>query len=727
MWLAGAGSAHAHDAVRVRPLAGRPDAVVEHRPVRLHGLPVRGAYTSVLRDASGEKVLVHRAPVHPAERRPNEAVLSSAQAVEKAARALGLTAPPRLEGAPKLVYVNVLGHPVLAWEVATALATRPEPSRKTLWIGARSGVLVGEREEVFASKVRIFPTNPAASPDPVVVELTEIDAQGPGVPLVSPRLRAMNCSLSPPDDPDLIEPWWDEGECYAVQRTVSDENGDFFVPLPDVRLPADNTDGDDLYAELSIYAHSEIFFDALAKRGVTTFPCEFSTMLANFRYAEPAVSYPELPFGPLNNAYYTNQCDPDKGVTMLFGQGSSIDFAFDGDVVYHELGHGVTSDLAPDGLWSSRYRSDGLLRDARGINEAVADYLSAMITGDPYLADYVGRYWPNYGRAYIRSARNQKRCPDYTIGQEHNDGEPLMGAMWTTREQVGPAFDQVVLRMLPRLAGDASLEEAAAALLAVMDEMIGEGVFDDLDRAALVRALEARGLFDCPRVLTDPDRVAAGHGMWLRRKTSGVEPFLPGPIQLRHTVPDGSDNVIVTFALRPRGTSTGNPIEDPVTARVLLKVGEDPIAFTYDLVSTVPDDETKEVVLVGGDWDESYEPAVLSEKQRQLVVRGLQPGQTVHVMLVNDGTEADAVADAVRVVSVPADALDEGADPDGGPGATGAPPAATGGEGAVELGEAAAGCACAAEGSGWQDVRRLLVFLGFLLPVSMGRSGGRRR
>ncbi|RMG99850.1 MAG: hypothetical protein D6705_01995 [Deltaproteobacteria bacterium] len=692
--FAAAGPARAAaPAVRVRPVPGKAGSVVEHRQITLHGLPVRRAHETVVRTPTGVRVVSVVRPSHAPDLLPSEARISADAAVEAARAELGLAAPPTVERAPQLVYIDVLGHPVLAWEVATALRTRPEPSRKTLWIGAAGGVLVAEREEVFASKATVYPTNPAASPEPVTVELSDIAADGPGVPLISPRLRAMNCSLEPPDDPDLIEPWWDEGECYAVHRVFSDENGNFFVPLPDVRLEADNVDGDDLYAELSIYVHAERFFDALVDRGVETFPCEFSTMLANFRYTEPAVSYPELAFGPLNNAYYTNQCDPDKGVTMLFGQGSSIDFAFDGDVVYHELGHGVTSDLSPDGLWDSRYRRDGLLRDARGINEAVADYLSAMVAGDPYLADYVGRYWPSYTRPYIRSARNQKRCPDDTIGQEHNDGEPLMGAMWTTREQVGPAFDQVVLRMLPRLPGDADLESAAAALLEVMDEMIDEGVFDAADRAVLYRALDARGLIDCPRVLTDPVEVAGGHTMWLRRKTSGVEPFLPGPIQLRHEIPEGSDNFVLSFKLTPRGTSTGNPIEDPVSSKVLVKFADASIEFTYDLVSVVPDGDAKEIVLVGGDWDATYEPSVLDETQRQVVVRGLLPGQVVHVSLVNDETTADAIASSVRIVSLPADELDEGATPDGGPGDPGGTSGAAG-EDAWDASDPSSSCAC---------------------------------
>src|SRR5690606_15003897 len=122
---------------------------------------------------------------------------------------------------------------------------------------------------------------------------------------------------------------------------------------------------------------------------------------------------------------------------------------------YHELGHGVVSHLAPEGLGSRRLRPDAALTDAGGINEALADYLSAMITHDPELGNYVARYWPTYGSSAIRNAENSKVCPDNTIGQVHNDGEPLMAALWATRKRVGGKLDTAVLEMLMRLTGDA--------------------------------------------------------------------------------------------------------------------------------------------------------------------------------------------------------------------------------------------------------------------------------
>src|SRR5690606_26244546 len=112
-----------------------------------------------------------------------------------------------------------------------------------------SGLVLDEWEHVRSSRARVFQPNPASTPKAVEVELGGIDVTEAGHPLVGDRIRSFNCTLEPPGE-DEIQPWWAEGKCYAVHRARSDENGDFFVPLPEVILPADNADDDDLYAEL---------------------------------------------------------------------------------------------------------------------------------------------------------------------------------------------------------------------------------------------------------------------------------------------------------------------------------------------------------------------------------------------------------------------------------------------------------------------------------------------
>ncbi|HWB77727.1 MAG TPA: hypothetical protein VG755_22325 [Nannocystaceae bacterium] len=655
---------------------------LELQSFALHGVPLSGAF-EVTRD--GTTVLVSRRPIGPPQLRPADARIDAAALGSAIAAALGTDRAPTPESPPVLVYRLVLGEPVLAWEVQLPLTIRPEPSRRTLWISADSGELVDERENVFASRARVFAENPSATPTPIEVVLDEIDVDGPGMPLVGTRLRSLNCVTT---RPAVVESWHEDGECWSAPRTFSDLNGDFFVPLPDVIVPADNVDGDDLYAELAMYVHGERFLAFMAERGLTQYRCELSTMLANFRGVEPDNG---RPYDPLDNAYFTDQCDPSRGPTMLFGQGTEVDFAFDADVIYHELGHGTVALLAPLGLNQLSLRSDGVTPDASAINEALADYIAAMITGDPVLAEYVGRFWTAQDVPYIRSAENDARCPDDVIGESHADGEPLMAALWSTRLRTGEVLDDIVFRALGRLPPDATLEQAAAALVGVAHGMRDEGRIDDEGVAVLERELATRGLDDCPRVIGDPEQLADGITMYLRKTSSSVEPFWPGPMQLRHEVPQDRDRMTVSVELTPRGSS------DPTSASLLVKRGDTPIAYTYSLVARDADGDpsgaskkVRELTLVEGDWDEIVPLTRVADAVHEAEIDGLHPGEVVHVALVATAP-VDALVSRLRVLA-PVPSEDTSSSDDDGDG---------GGDREQRVGgaDSTASCACDVRGS----------------------------
>lgn len=675
---------------RALPLALRGGAAsIVHQAFTLHGLPVRGAFATILSDESGSREVGGARPTAAPQLSPGEARISAVAAEAIAAAHAGAEAA---EEPGALVYLMILGQPVLAYEVELPLQWDPEPSKRTIWVSASSGIVLDEWEHVRSSKARVFQTNPASTPEPIVVELSGIHATTAGEPLVGDRIRSFNCSLEAPPE---IQPWWSEGKCYAVHTALSDAEGNYFVKLPDVILPEDNADDDDLYAELSMYYNAERFIDRMKDFGVEAFKCELSTMLANYRTTELSPSYPDLDYTPLNNAYWTNTCDPDKGPTMIFGQGSAVDFGYDGDVVYHELGHGMVSLLAPLGLGGRKMRPDAVVADAGGLNEAIADYFSVILANEPLLGDYVGRFWPGYGTS-IRSAENTKRCPDNTVGQVHNDGEPFMAAMWAARKRIGrEKVDPIVFELLPRLPPDADLEDAAFTVLAIAEEaqQRGEWTQDEID--ALVRAFDARGLYDCGRVLTKPEKVSGGQSMYLRPAGAAVTPFFPGPMQLRHQVPVGTDNVIVRFSLSPSG-----PPENPANVLVLLKREDAPITFEYTLTAVDKNGDgsgkgsVREVIQVVGDWDRAYAPSNLGGNDNQLVLRGFRPGEVVHVAFANLATSEQVIGSA-RAVSLPPEFLDEGVvqvDVDAeAETETGGAPAE---DPSVRTGEATASCAC---------------------------------
>lgn len=682
-----------HAPTRAFPLPTRQGkATLGHATYTLHGIPVRGAFATNLSDETGSREVAARRPAAEPQLLPEEARIGAREAEAIAAAHAGVEGP---EEAGKLVYRLILGEPVLAYEVDLPLQWDPEPSKKTIWVSAHSGIVLDEWEHVRSSRARVFKTNPASTPEPIEVELKGIHVTEAGHPLVGERIRSFNCTLEEPPEEE-IQPWWSKGKCYAVHRVLSDDNGDFFVPLPDIVRPEDNADDEDLYAELSMYYHAERFIEEMKRFGVEAFKCELSTMLANYRTTELSPSYPDLTYTPLNNAYWTNTCDPEKGPTMIFGQGSAVDFGYDGDVVYHELGHGMVSLLTPEGLSARRLRHDAVLNDAGGINEALADYFSVILTQEPLLGDYVARFWPGYGSA-IRNAENTKRCPENTVGQVHNDGEPFMAAMWAARKRIGKEkVDPIVFELLPRLPSDADLELASHTVLEIAEEALARGEWTETDIDHLIRAFDARGLYDCPRVQTNPEKVAAGQSMYLRARSTAVTPFWPGPMQLRHEVPEGSDNVVVRFRLGGESAVPGNPSG----VLVLLKRADAPIAFNYTLTAVdkngdgSPKGSVREVIQVDGDWDLALTPSRLGTNDNQVVLRGFLPGEVVHVALVNLQT-SEQTASSVTVVSVPPEFLDEGTvtvevEPPKGPGVN-APE--------VHTGEPEASCACRSHGT----------------------------
>ena len=645
---------------------------IEHRALSLHGIPVRGGYQRALIGADGsERILIDRRPVAPPALLPSQARVAAADVsaiarAHLAARAdpiqgTGADDPQAGDGAdppgrepdpPQLVYRLILGEPVLAWEVQMPLTMSPEPSRPRLWISAATGRVLEEQEQVLSSRARVFEENPSRTPEPIEVEL-DIDVDVAGVPLDGPVVRALNCVDEPPADPEAIFAWTDEEECYAVVGLLSDEDGNYFPRLPDILYPEQSQDTDDEYAQLSMYFHSQRFFTRFAELGMDSFSCEKSTMLANFHEFGPSGS---LEFTPLNNAFYTNECDLEDGPTMIFGQGSEVDFGYDGDVVYHELGHGVVAHLAPDGLLQPRLRAEASLVDARALNEALADYFSVVLTDDPLLGDYVGRFWANNSKPAIRDAENGRTCPTDMRGQEHNDSEPFMAALWATRKRVGgDVLDPLVLEMTTRVATDTSLEEAAAVLLEIAEDAYAMGTLDVDGLDTLVRAFGSRGVFDCPRVITDQRRVETGQTMYLRRLTDAAQPFYPGPLQLSYEVPPGVDRAFVRFKLVAQGSS------NPVYAHVLVRRADTPITFEYRLVATdeeveIPEDGSepedpdpvREVILTTGDWDEELQPYEYAPNEYEAELTGLVEGEVLHLALANVATNT-AVASSVRV------------------------------------------------------------------------------
>ena len=114
-----------------------------------------------------------------------------------------------------------------------------------------------------------------------------------------------------------------------------------------------------------------------------------------------------------------------------YWDGSSINFFRRGggcentgeiaDVIYHEYGHGITD---------FQYRPQS---PSAAQHEGWSDYIAATITDQPL----IGRGFFGEG-SYLRTVDNTNRYPEDWIGESHNDGLIVAGALWDLREALDP-------------------------------------------------------------------------------------------------------------------------------------------------------------------------------------------------------------------------------------------------------------------------------------------------
>lgn len=583
------------------------------REVALHGLPVRGAYETEQRRGQGAAVrIASRLPSLAPRRHPREARIDAA-----AARAIVRESAGVEPSGATLVYVLVLGAPVLAWEVALPLRLDPTPSLRTIWLGARSGRVVLQRDAAWASDARVYPSNPSTTPEPIDVELTTLDVTEAGLPMSSVGLEVRGCGAASPDPPP---PWWTPGGCLPVARALSDLGGDYLAPLPNIGLIADNRAFDDTYAEIAAYRYVEQFFDVMHARGLVGTRCERFTVLVNRHTVGE-----DGALGSSGGASYVDTCNADVSPTLLVGQGKDVDFAYDADVLFHEMGHSVVQQLSPDGLADRRLAPWGMVSEAGAINEGLADYFAMTVSGDPEVAEYIGRFDVVSGSPYLRTGDNTARCPDDLQGEWHTDGRIVAGTMWSIRSRLGVVVDELVLRTLPRLPPDAVLSEFGVAARDVAHEMFAEGTLDANALALVERSVAARGLLECDHVIADPELATNGKRMHLLPTDGVIVPFAPGPFQLRVQVPDDATEVTLFATLTAED-------DEQATASFLVKRADAPVSFAFEMNEGTGDDDER--ILVTGDWDVELQPEALND-QDFIARLPVTPGEVLHVALAN--------------------------------------------------------------------------------------------
>jgi MYXO-CTERM domain-containing protein len=526
-----------------------------------------------------------------------------------------------------VIYAPPASTPRLAWLVAL---DRNMVYLETLrvFVDAETGAILSVENLVKTAKqANAFRFNPKTTPDQEVVTLDNLPDGAKT--LDSPDVAGRNCidkktcqkfDLPPPYGTQWIH------VCEMLPSAAADSNFDFLS----YERPVKDTEPEDPFSEVQMYYHTTkayAAFRTLANNPKLTLKSSPLTALANFRvpdFSNPlsavcsGPSNPAAPdLGPFDNAAFMPKGSLGAQIGLefpptdmiVFAQGTSKDFAYDGDVVYHEFAHAMMHSVSK--LGSGHPDKYGFDHTPAGMHEAYADYFSSIITGDPNVGEYAGDW-----QGAIRTLENTMHCPEDLWGEAHQDSNPYSGALWDVRKGLAeadrPKMDAAVYTVVSSSIGMFDgIPGAQQKTLAELEVVLGSAVAD-----AAKAKFAARGIDTCNnRVIvmgeTDVKDVLFLHG------TNEVSVSLvPGPVQFQIEVKKQAKAIAVNIA----GSDN-----DGSKVKLLVKKGEEPILWSW--LSGNPS------------HDAEFEGAVTFETTGQKSAKGTVHGDFTpgkyHVMMAN--------------------------------------------------------------------------------------------
>jgi hypothetical protein len=433
---------------------------------RVAGLRVLGtqAVVRMLPDGAIEHVAVSPPP--------SELALGSARIADAAAaEAAVLSALPpgfRALGAePFLFGLDDALVPVWAVSAATPIET----SLELVLLDARSGEVLVRIPRLLDARGNVFERNPRSDMNVTAeVELTDLTGTG----LIGRYVRVASCDARAGTG------------CAGTSYAEPDAMGDFLYS------PQTGRAYDDAFAEVNVYHHINRVAGYFRTAHDFTWTCGASTTLPVL------VNYTEAPSTPYDNAAYSpggSSCG-----LLLFGEGTSGDFAYDADVAYHEYGHAVT-DALTDILGFSN-NTLGVSYLPLAINEGTSDYWAATLQGDPNVAESFSSGSVLGSTGSLRVIENDLRCPNDLIGEGHFDGRIHAAVAWDLRVALGAEeADRILFASVTTYLSDVDLSAAASAMRATAVTLAGMGMVDPSAPALLDGIIDARGLVDCERIV----------------------------------------------------------------------------------------------------------------------------------------------------------------------------------------------------------------------------------
>jgi Zn-dependent metalloprotease len=692
------------------------------------GLPVFGSAVAVTVDALGV-VRTLSSRTHAVEDTNVAPRLAPLRALRIAQREGGFSRPTDNVRRATLGFLRMPGGMHLAWRVALP-AVPALLSAPTLYVDADDGrVLRRESRIFFAKQGKVYRANPVSTPTVAQVEFPWLADNA--TRLESPRVKALNCV-----DNHTTTPVSFGGTSFNVHLCSeihkAEANGSFdFLFDPVTASPGRD---EDEFAEQMMFYHAHRIYDFFRGLGFDELTPSVGSnaqlqATANFRIpldlANPpsdfltilsVVSNPNGTLYPFDNAFFLAadgaQGFLDRSVdSLVFGQGTTADFAYDGDVIYHEFGHAVVRSTAE--LASTIIDEFGLDGAPGAMNEGYADYFSSALAGDAAVGEHVGQSLPAGMLAgAIRNLENTATCPTGLWGEVHNDSQPFTGALWAARTAVASGdrakFDRAVFAGLLTLNTSSDFEDAASATLSAVRTELGASA-----ETATRSTFEQRGLLGCNNRIIEytaarRTTIVEGQG------TLDVSPYVPGYTQLKIRSGSAPTRFTATWNEGRGITSVQGGLSSffggTSDVRVVVSEGS-PIQFVYGSGNAIDNP---------GDFREIQPTARTTAGGKTFTAEWNGTAATdYYVMLVNRG-QAQSVAQNLKIETA-AVAPDGGATADAGTPAT--PDAGTTADGGTTSAGGKGGCSAA---PGSSDTVPALVLLAWVFAFGAARRRTRR-
>ena len=655
----------------VRPAAGGSLISLRQR----HGdLPVIGGAVTARIDADGRLRWLRSSAVAIPDSFARAPRLAAADVI---ARLGGLPRFARVSfaGADLAPVVFALGGhaaaPRLAWQIDLA-ADLERMQALRVYADADTGEVLSIVDRIRRAaehRARVYPIDPTSTPERTEVTLDRIPAGSDD--LIDDSFEVWNC-LDQRECAHIAVGGqeMDVHFCSFAKLAAAGAYGDFLAYDP----PADHASFADPFAEVQAYFHLRTALDWV--RGRLGAPDLLSdvkfTVVANapgqvMGNPEPPACVPDqdgvltVPadsqFVPLENAFFAPFDEigglppPIDAPTMVFGQGASGDFAYGGDVAYHEFGHGMFHFIGSREMGGKRTPDDlGTDPSPGAMDEGFADYLAIAITGSPV----IGKYALGTEEGF-RTAANGKTCPADLHGEEHDDSEPWSGALWSIRQSLSEEdrarMDAAVLTTMMAITDADDFKTVSALLLAELETSLG------YDAAEAARGeLTSRGFVNECNDRVRTLQLGEAHGRMFASE--------PGPavLQFRVDLPAAAGAIELDAVAAQLAASEAAPV-----ATLHLKPGDQPIRWTRDGAVATSDATMSVPVTFAAD---EAQPGLF---QVTAIATGDFPAGAYHLQLESADPVGILFADLSSPSGSPAKADDPGSDSSGGCRAAGNP------------------------------------------------------